>query len=195
MRKNFLLLSCAVLLILGNAFAGDITVQDAQTVAVNFFKVTLGNNAPRTVNATLKYTRTEADNTIDFYVFDMAPTKGFVIISATDNDIPVIGYSTESYFPTEFSRIGLTEWLNRWGTELHYVKLNNVVATPKAALRWTAYRQGIAPVSEKSGPVLPFCQTHWHGTEGVGATACCIENEFRPRVAVVSPGSRPSERS
>ena len=148
-----------MLVCISSTFANIVSQQDAQTLAVNFFKVTTQSRTQLT--ATLKYTRTEADNTVDFYAFDMSPVKGFVIVSATDNDIPVIGYSTESYFPTDFSKIGLKEWLNRWSEELHYVILHNVVATPAAATKWAAYRQGVAPVNEKVNSVAPFCPTLW----------------------------------
>jgi hypothetical protein len=161
MKKKGLLLVCMVLVALGSAFATDVTIQDAQTVAVNFFKTKLGNNAPRNLSATLQYTRTETDNTVDFYAFNMSPATGFVIVSATDNDQPVIGYSTESLFPANFSNIGLSNLLTRWSGELHYVKLNNIIATPKAAPLWAAYRLGQAPSSEKTTSVAPFCQTTW----------------------------------
>ena len=148
-----------MLVCISSAFANLVSEQDAQILAVNFFKVTTQSRSQLT--ATLKYTRTETDNTVDFYAFDMSPVKGFVIVSATDNDIPVIGYSTESYFPTDFSKIGLKELLNRWSEELHYVILNNVVATPTAATKWAAYRQGVKPINEKTGSVAPFCPTLW----------------------------------
>src|ERR1700722_18166790 len=109
MKKNVLLLACAVLVNLSAAFAADVTLQDAQTVAVNFFKIKLGANVPHSLSATIKYSRTEADNTIDFYAFDISPVKGFVIVSATDNDEPIIGYSTESAFPADFTKIGLSD--------------------------------------------------------------------------------------
>ena len=178
MKKNILLLTGAVLITLSSAFAGNVSVQDAQTVAVNFFKITLGNSAPHTITATLKYTRTEADNTVDMYAFDMSPL-GFVIISATDNDEPIIGYSTESYFPSDFSKIGLTELLSRWGQELHYVKVNNIIATPKAAPHWAALRQGVAPVSEKTTSVAPLCQTTWDQLNEYG-TGPDLYNNYCP---------------
>ena len=183
MKKNILLLVCGVLITISQAFAGNVTVQDAQNVALNFFKIKQGNNASRTIlTATLQYTRTEADNTVDFYVFNMSPVKGFVIVSATDNDIPIIGYSTESVFPNDFSKIGLNEWLNRWSTELHYVKLNNVLATPKAPIHWAAYRQGIAPAAEKSNPVTPFCPTTWDQQTEYGSGPD-LYNNFCPGTA------------
>ncbi len=180
MRKNILLLVCAVLLNLSAAFANSVSVQQAQTIATTFFKIKLGNNAPRTaLTATLNYTRTETDNTVDFYVFDMSPVKGFVIVSATDNDVPIIGYSTTSPFPTDFSKIGLREWLNRWSEELHYVALHNITATPLASIQWDAYRQGVAPASEKAGGVTPFCQTTWDQNTEYG-TGPNLYNNYCP---------------
>ena len=162
MKRKVLLLIVAFFALKFNISAATVTLQDAQTVALNFFNVTTGNNQVRQpLTATLQYTRNETDNTIDFYVFNISPVKGFVIVSATDNDDPIIGYSTESSFRNDFSKIGLNEWLGRWAEELHYVSLNNVVASPYAAVRWAAYRQGFAPPVVKSGGVNQLCKTTW----------------------------------
>ena len=176
MKKNVLLLVCAVLLSMGHTFAANVNVQQARAVALNFFKIKLGNVHTAGIAATLQYTRTEADNTVDFYVFNMSPVKGFVIVSATDNDEPVIGYSTESVFASDFSKIGLNEWLNRWTTELHYVIHNNVIATPLAASHWAAYRQGVAPASVKAGTVGPLCQTNWDQYNETATTPALYNN-------------------
>ncbi|HWB64764.1 MAG TPA: Spi family protease inhibitor, partial [Chitinophagales bacterium] len=78
MKKAFILTILSILVISIKTFAAHVDVQAAQTVAINFFKL---NNHQQTngISAILKYTRIESDNTIDFYVFDMSPVKGFVI--------------------------------------------------------------------------------------------------------------------
>jgi Peptidase C10 family/Spi protease inhibitor/Secretion system C-terminal sorting domain/SprB repeat len=171
MKRKVLLLIVAFFALKFNISAATVTLQDAQRVALNFFNVTTGNNQTRLpLTATLQYTRTETDNVVDFYVFNISPVKGFVIVSATDNDDPIIGYSTESSFPNDFSKIGLNEWLGRWAEELHFVSLNNVVASPYAATRWAAYRQGFAPPVLKSGTVGPLCQTTWDQSNPTSST-------------------------
>ena len=145
------------------AEAGTVAVQDAQGVAVNFFKTATGNRALRTpLTATLKYTRVETNSSVSMYVFDMSPVKGFVIVSASDYEDPIIGYSTESSFAIDFSKTGLKELLGRWGQEIAYVERNHIMAEPRTAMLWASYRQGVTPVSEKSSGVGPLCTTTWN---------------------------------
>src|ERR1700733_8058693 len=100
MKKYLLLIPTYFLFYCLNA--ASVSVQTAQTIAVNFFKVTTHSNQSN-ITATLNYTRTEGDNTHDFYVFDIGPVKGFVIVSGNNNIVPVIGYSTKTNFRLDAS--------------------------------------------------------------------------------------------
>src|SRR4051812_12877640 len=67
--KQLLLLASGISLCLAQLMAATVPVQTAQTVAVNFYK---GNVANATsVSASLKYTRTEDDGIVDYYIFDI----------------------------------------------------------------------------------------------------------------------------
>lgn len=160
------------------AHAGTVSLPDAQTVAVNFFKIATGQQRTY-LSANLKYQRHETDGIVSLYVFDINPVKGFVIVSASDLDIPVIGYSTESYFGTDFSRTGLNEWLGRWGEEISYAETNQILVQPKALVLWNCYRQGIAPAMEKSAGVAPLCSTTW-SQSGAAGQIPAIYNEDCP---------------
>lgn len=177
MKRKFLFVGLVLLALNFYSSAATVTQSDARSVALNFFNITTNNNQVRNpLTATLQYSWTESDGSVDFYVFNMSPIKGFVIVSGTDNDDPIIGYSTESTFRTDFTNVGLVNWLHRWSEELHYVILNNVVASPLAATRWTAYRAGYAPPTVKSGSVSPLCQTTWDQDNESGYTPALYNN-------------------
>jgi hypothetical protein len=103
MTKKSLLIALGISLCLGHLMAATVSVQKAQTVAVNFYK---GNvSASATATPLLVYTRSESDGIVDYYVFNIAP-RGFVIVSGDDNIQPVIGYSGESDFRMGFEQYG-----------------------------------------------------------------------------------------
>jgi len=159
--KKYLLLAVVVLFFANaNVFAGQVTVADAQQVALNFFKLNATAGHAGAVPA-LIYTQTETDNTIDFYVFDMSPAKGFVIVAGDDNVKPVLGYSTESNFNSNYQHIGLSRWMHKTAANIHLALLHNALADSKIAGQWSAYRAGQNPVLEKSAAVSPLVTTTW----------------------------------
>jgi hypothetical protein len=161
MKKYSLPLLLLLFIISSDVHAGTVTIADAQSVALNFFKVNNPALNGATLTATLKYTKTEANNAMDFYVFDMNPVRGFVIVAADDRVIPILGYSTESNFNTDFSHIGLNHWVNKTATKIHLAVQNNVAADARIQGLWSAYRQGINPNVSRSGGVGPLCATTW----------------------------------
>lgn len=157
MRKQNLLLF--LLLMTATSFsalhATVVSVSNAQTVALNFFK---GKYPAATATvAALCYTRTETDGTVDYYVFNMAPAKGFVIVTADNNMTPVIAYSSESYFKNDINnRTGVSNWMNGAGNYIHAAILRGDQATAAISGIWTACLQGPYASSSRSGQVGPL---------------------------------------
>jgi len=146
------------------ANAAGVSLAQAQTAAINFYRVyAKSGSAHGMFTATLKYTKKEADNTVDFYVFDITPGKGFVIISADDRVSPVLAYSTESNFNLSEKAAGVQCWLTDAGSHIHQAVLNNIVSNATINNQWAAYLSGQKPVSEKSSAavVAPLLTTTW----------------------------------
>ena len=143
MKKSVLLVAFVMLVSLGTVLAKTVNVDDAKTIAVNFFKVTVADGRARgVVAATLNYTRTEADNTVDYYVFDITPGPGFVIVSADDIISPVIGYSTEANFRSDLNKTGVVDWMKHSAQHIYKGIQQNLPATARTSTLWAAYRQG-----------------------------------------------------
>ena len=161
MRKSFLALTLLSWIMTSHLYAGTVSVADAQNVALNFFKSNAPTQSGTAPTARLVYTRTEANNQIDFYVFDMSPARGFVIVAADDNVIPILGYSTESSFNTNFNHTGLSNWIYKTGRNISLALQHNAVADAHIQEQWSAYRQGINPNVQRSNTVSPLCATTW----------------------------------
>lgn len=163
MKKIFLTTCAAIFLLAPVLHAATVSSTQAQSIAINFFKITypaqVNHNA---ITATLKYTQTESDGSADFYVFDVQPAVGFVIVSAHDEAIPVLAYSNESYFNTDFQKTSVASWINKTAGQIHQTVLHQVPADARINNLWSAYRLGISPGSEKSSGVGPMLSTTWN---------------------------------
>ena len=164
MKKSILLLAIAILALKGQIIASSVSQQYANTIAVNFFKINYpALAANQSLTASLNYMKTESDGTVDFYVFDIAPVKGFVIIAGDDNAVPVLGYSSEAAFTAnDGGMTGITDWLKSTAARIHYIVTNNVLANNNIRNQWNSYAQGINPQTHRAGTVGPLCTTTWN---------------------------------
>jgi len=156
----------AVFVLNSRVGAAVVSAQSAQTVALNFFKFNVpaaANNS--SLSLSLDYTQTETDGTIDFYVFNVSPMKGFVIVSADDNAIPVIAYSSESNFNTnmnDLKKFGMSDWMKSSAIKIHYVVTNHIQADANIQSLWSSYTRGINPQSSRAATIGPLLTTTWN---------------------------------
>lgn len=180
MKQRFIFLMLAVACCF-QVRSAAVTVQDAQSVALNYFKVTVHNlNPHQSLSANLTYTKTEADNTIDFYVFNISPGPGFVIVSGDDNVIPVLAYSTESNFNSNFNHVGLNDWVKKVSSIIYHTIQSNILADDRINNLWSAYRQGLVPGSQKTGGIGPLCSTTWDQENDLSSPPPYIYNQYCP---------------
>jgi hypothetical protein len=137
-----------------------VSIADAQTLALNFYKATTNTNSS-SISVNLNFTQSENDGTLDFYVFNIAPAPGFVIVSAADNVTPVLGYSTESNFNSNIPQIGIGGWMTHTAAKVHQAVLQNITASAATVALRTAYMSGINPSSLRSSTVAPMLATTW----------------------------------
>jgi PKD repeat protein len=163
--KNIFIMALAIFAMNGQVCAGTISQQTAQTVATIFFKTKAPSNGNAVLTATLNHTQTEADGIVDFYVFDISPVTGFVIVSADDNSVPIIAYSTEGHFNANAQKIGVSYWMNHTAQKLHYAILNNIQADTKIKSLWNSYRSGTNSASGRRSAAVtigPLLTTNWN---------------------------------
>ncbi len=162
MKKHFFLVLFAISLAC-TLTAGTVPVQTAQTVALNFFKnVAISNTGTNT--ATLKYTKTEPNGDVDFYVFDITPSNGFVIISAEDNAEPILGYSTEGNFSTNIKGSPINDWITNTSTKIRKIVQMQIPADTRINSLWNGYQLGTISNnrSSRSSTVAPMLTTTWN---------------------------------
>ncbi|HZK08069.1 MAG TPA: C10 family peptidase [Bacteroidales bacterium] len=163
MKKKLLtFITLLIVTLIGNlAFPAPVSLEKAQTVAINFLKVDAKSST-----LSLVYTRKSS-----FYVFSHA--NGFVIIAADDRVEPILGYSTESTFLVPENNTDTIVGNNFWGwmrnyeAQIAYVVENNISATEEITASWQLLIDGNSQ-NPKGGvgysTVDPLLTTTWNQT-------------------------------
>ena len=177
MKKALVILVLGLFLICNDIHAASVSASDAQTVALNFYNIVSGSSA---INATLKYSRTGAGATVIFYVFDISPQKGFVIVAGDDNVTPILAYSTESSFHPDFGHAAINPWMHKTSVNIETGLSHHTTADARISGLWATYRQGRSVSNQRSAAVSPLCSTLWDQENTISNPPPYIYNQFCP---------------
>jgi len=142
-------------------FSKPVDVQTAQAIAINFYKLNATSNSNATFVARLKFIKTEENNSIDYYIFDVFP-KGFVIVAADDASEPILAYSNEAFFDLNVTNTGIQDWMDDVANNINYLAKNNIQPTKEISSKWVAYANGENTIQSRSTAVSPMLKTTWN---------------------------------
>jgi len=97
---------------------------------------------------------------IDYFVFNIniiGGKNGFVIVSADNDVIPILGFSLENSFDTFQIPEVVTDWLLCYSNQINYVRKNHLKADENIETQWEKYSKGaIIPARDiqSSGTLL-----------------------------------------
>ena len=160
-----ILLALALLVGINMLFANPVDTATAKKVAVNFWKQ---NNTGPTVNGkTLRFQRETPDFRLlpadslfsGFYIFNAVNGNGFVIVSANDNTIPILGYSMDKSFQIENMPPNLKDWLN--GYEQQIQRADMFRCSDETRNEWGRLLAGEPLPVKSTTNVTPLLTTHW----------------------------------
>ncbi len=116
-------------------FAKHVPVDKAQNVAINGFK-----ELAEVKNPGVELYQTEQYHGNDvFYIFNLTKGKGFIIVSADDRIIPILGYSTVNDFGEYPVPDGLKDFLETYKLQIADVIENNLSGMEQAPSQWKHY--------------------------------------------------------
>lgn len=147
MKRNILALTLATLL-LGNAYAEQITLTQAEQIAAQFLNNKRPKRAPASTDTprlTLAY-QAQTGMQTDFYVFNQGENQGYILVAATDQVQPVIGYTDSGTFRYDRISENMRWWLNQYQREINYLKTHPNTKTAEA---------------RQTTPVTPLLATTW----------------------------------
>ncbi|MCD4791677.1 MAG: C10 family peptidase, partial [Bacteroidales bacterium] len=173
---NFKVLLLSFLLILPLfTISQTVTEKKAKTIAKNFFyeKVNIKQTV-RYEDIELVIKKTYIKNeTVIFRVFEPLYQKGFILVSANESIIPVLGYSTENlYITNQELPPNFKEWINLYAEQIEYAEKQNL--NSKNPL-WNVYSKKPDLKNIKSSKdVSPLLSTTWN--QGSGYNDLCPED-------------------
>ena len=131
-----------------NLYAEGVTIERATKVAESFWnqystRGTNGNIIFSWDNSVLSpNTRSNSSSQSLFYVFESFEGRGFVIIAADDDVMPILGYSFEDPAPKPDNLpIGMKDWINWISNQISYVK-DNKIENENVSQLWTTVSMG-----------------------------------------------------
>lgn len=158
MKKLFLL---AATLILGitTLTANPVDVKTAKSLGQMYVQNKFDQTRSGDLNLT--YTVTSDNGEACVYVFNVGST-GFVLVSASDNVRPILGYSENGNFDASNPHNGAMYMLETYKNSISYAIENNIEATPEIAAEWESLRTYGRLNNKKAGSVGPLVQTLWN---------------------------------
>lgn len=137
-------------------FAGNVTEQQALTIARQFMQGKTFHQEKSHRAATV------SDN--QFYVFNAEGQNGFVIVSADDRTIPVLGYADKGSLEMDKLPVNARHWLEGYAEEIK--SLGDDVQASKS------------PRRVLGTPVTPLLTCHWDQSAPYNLQ-CPIDGEYR----------------
>ncbi len=155
MRKIFTILSLIVLTI-SAVWAGPVDPARAKAMAQNFWSL----QAPTRAAADFRNVSSEAGFD-HLYIFNNENGGGFVILSADDAAIPVLGYSETDRFDASNMPDNFRWWLRGYDRTIASLIERNVAVSEEVAQQWNNLAEGRFPVELTRDAVSPLLLTRW----------------------------------
>lgn len=132
----------------------------AKTVAGCFYSQNCGI---KNISLKLGYIEKSYKGQAEYYIYNIYPAGGFVIVSADDAAYPIIGYSSEGYYRPDNISPEFSFWMKRYKTQIASIRQHNIKATANIQNEWKAYKNNLPLQSGKSmrSSVGPLVKTIW----------------------------------
>ena len=167
-RLSYYFLSIVILIFVFKANAKEVNINKAREVAKNFYYLkTFEPNSPRTENVSVKNEFVIKSNVSNYktqqaliYIFNF-DSNGFVIVSADDKVIPVLGYSEEGNYDNTNPPPSFNWIIETYKKQIDFIKKKNVVVPEEIKEAWKMYETKSAGILKNMNDVSPLLSTTW----------------------------------
>ncbi len=177
----------AVALAFGAAFAGPIDMNTAKSLGKKFVQTKFEQT--RGADLELTYTVTSDRGEACVYVFNVG-TTGFVLVSATDNVRPILGYSVNGNFDSSNPYNGAMYMLETYKNSISYAIEKNIAPTPEIAAEWETLRTYGRLSNQRGNSVEPLVWTRWNQDSPYNLYAPQVPANANPQHISQAPGGR-----
>ena len=139
-------------------FANPVSLQSAQQVAVNYYThITMAKTTDHTVSNVVPM---QKDGLTTFYIFTFK-AGGFVIVSADDAVMPILGYSDESTLDLNSISPETKDWLDDYSKQIKSIVEANIDNT-ETSKQWKNIRNNQFESTKGAKDVAALCATTWN---------------------------------
>lgn len=168
-----------LLLIAQVSFSQQVTIDDGAIVAKRFLQ-RQGYNLTLNKDSYLKTTSIiteKIDDTAVYYTFILEP-EGFITISAVNNVMPVLAYSTKGIFNPNAVPDNYAFWMNMYGQQIHEAIVKNLPPSIKIQQEWNTYLSDKEIEVKQVRAVEPMLTSTWN--QGRYYNSLCPADEGGP---------------
>jgi hypothetical protein len=164
-----------------SAFCEPVQPERAATLGLNFWKmraVGIISEDPSHSQIIRTYSLPEGGEPL-YYVFDVTP-KGFVIVSAEDAALPVIGYSFEGFYRADDQPDAFREWMQNYEIQIAYAREHTIQADAATHAEWEYFSDitNMTEAKQNAKGVNPLLTTRWD--QGSGYNYMCPPHQAGP---------------
>jgi hypothetical protein len=161
MRKSYIVISALFSFLSFSLIAGEVSLQQAKLVSNNFIAGINGGMNSNTI-VTSETAVLPVNGTPGIYVFQLNP-GGFILVSAEDAVIPVLGYSFEDNFDLKNLPPQLNYLMDLFTRQISVVRSNSITPSDEIKAEWEKYQTEpeLLTFSEKTKTVSPLLPCNW----------------------------------
>ena len=185
--KKLLLLAVAAVIGIGSISANPVDMNTAKSLGQKFVQTRFEQT--RLADLDLYYTVTSDNGEPCAFVFN-AGNNGFVIVAASDNVRPILGYSQNGPFDASNPYNGAMFMLETYKNSITYAIENNIAATPEIAEEWESLRTYGRLPGKNRGKVEPLVWTRWNQNSHYNLYAPHLPANANPTHVNQAPGGR-----
>lgn len=148
-------------------FAGNVSIDQAQKVAVNFYYEKYNQNEGQIDYSQIKITsiETESEKAQNFFYVFHFNKGGFVIVSAEEYLNPVLGFSFDNKYVSKNQPDHVNCWFGNYKDQITYIRENQLEAKQEIIEKWQYFLQDhftSLKLNTKTRAVQPLLTTKWN---------------------------------
>lgn len=152
------ILTILMLVIFGlSLYASPVSQEAALNVAVSYYKHVATKTSDYTISDVFA---NQYNGLTTFYVFSFS-SGGYVIVSADDAVVPILGYSDTESFNKSNIPLNAQSWFEDYSKEIEYIVNNNIDNT-QTKKQWKEIENENFDNNNTKADVSPLCSTTWN---------------------------------
>ncbi|MBI4646274.1 MAG: C10 family peptidase, partial [Bacteroidia bacterium] len=143
-------------------YAGKVEQERAKKCAVNFYLLYRPKIDTR-INYTLYPVNTEVQaNESGYFIFNVSNERGFIIVSAEDAVVPILGYSFAGSYTNQNLPPALIVFLDFYTKQINYARQRNLTQSDDIGRAWSELEQSSLKNTKDIQEVAPLLLLQWN---------------------------------